>query len=358
MQPERRGSANSDGSAVALRSDEGRDHALTRGPVTLAIARRRSPEPSGRPLVAALNAHGHSVAALTRDPEKRRPVVQARRSAARRRRTRPRRHRRRSPATSDPRSWSTSSPRCPAVHRRDDARGSGRDSGRADRRWQQPLRSRRRRGSSPIRRSVRLLLLPAWRRAGRRERTVGRTWPAAGRWRNRRADRRRAAHAGPERAAGRRSAPLRVLLRARHLVPSRRRRRRATPRRTVSRARHRRRPLVVRAHRRRRRRDRRRGGVRHHRRVQHLRRQAGSRSAGGCQPSPGTWARRRHRMCRSGRTRIRTAASTPSCYEGPTTTSLVRNSASIPDRCHGTETDHDGLNLMSGAPPRRASSRW
>ncbi|WP_438027454.1 SDR family oxidoreductase [Sorangium sp. So ce233] len=63
-----------------------------------------------------------------------------------------------------------------------------------------------------------------------------------------------------------------------------------------------------------------------------------SRSASGCPPSPGSWARRRRGACRPGRTWTRTRASTPSCFEGPTTTLPARSSASIPDRCHGTET--------------------
>ena len=37
------------------------------------------------------------------------------------------------------------------------------------------------------------------------------------------------------------------------------------------------------------------------------------------------------------RARIRIAGSTASCFEGPTTTSLVEHSASIPDPCHGVE---------------------
>ena len=48
-----------------------------------------------------------------------------------------------------------------------------------------------------------------------------------------------------------------------------------------------------------------------------------SPSANGCPLSPGTWGRRRQRICRSGQTGIRTAGSTASCSEGPTTTSLV-----------------------------------
>ena len=123
----------------------------------------------GRPLVAALNAHGHAVAGLTRDPKNAdllsrlgaqplvadvldrdataAAVLDARPDVVVEQ------------LTALPRSYTPEAMRA----------SSGRDPGGADRRWRQRLRSRGRRGRPPIRRAVRLLLLPAWRWAGGRE---------------------------------------------------------------------------------------------------------------------------------------------------------------------------------------------
>ena len=106
---------------------------------------------------------------------------------------------------------------------------------------------------------------------------------------------------------------------------------------SVSRARIWRRSLVVRAYRRRRRRDRRRGRSATSPAPSTSATTTRCPCAGGCPSSPGTSGRRGRRMCRSDPTRIRTAGSTPSCFEVPTITSLAESSVSIPDHCHGVE---------------------